>query len=106
MPGLPTTRDDQPVNAPTADEESAPLAAGAPGADWANVATGINQSIDAALARYQRGEASDALLDIQDTYFDRFEASGMENKIGSRDAAFKTRLEAHFTRLVSLMKAG
>ena len=30
----------------------------------------------------------------------------MENKIGSRDAAFKTRLEAHFTRLVSLMKAG
>ncbi|EMO9458914.1 FTR1 family iron permease [Raoultella ornithinolytica] len=106
LPGLPTTRDDQPVNAPTADEGSTPLAAGSPAADWANVATGINQSIEAALTRYQHGEASDAILDIQDTYFDRFEASGMENKIGSRDAAFKTRLEAHFTRLVSLMKAG
>lgn len=106
LPGLPTTRDDQPVNAPTADEGSEPLIADAPGADWASVATGINQSIDAALARYQRGEASAAILDIQDTYFDRFEATGMENKIGSRDAAFKTRLEAHFTRLVSQMKAG
>ncbi|MEN1571878.1 FTR1 family protein, partial [Pseudomonas aeruginosa] len=30
----------------------------------------------------------------------------MENKIGSRDSAFKTTLEAYFTRLVSLMKAG
>lgn len=54
-----------------------------PAADWANVATGINQSIEAALTRYQHGEASDAILDIQDTYFNRFEASGMENKIGS-----------------------
>ncbi len=30
----------------------------------------------------------------------------MENKIGSRDSAFKTTLEAYFTRPVSLMKAG
>ncbi|MCP6588258.1 iron permease, partial [Klebsiella pneumoniae] len=52
LPGLPTTRDDQPVNAPTADEGSTPLAAGVPAADWANVATGINQSIEAALTRY------------------------------------------------------
>ncbi len=43
---------------------------------------------------------------VQDTYFDLFEASGMENKVGSRDVAFKTQLEGHFTRLVSLMKAG
>ncbi len=35
---------------------------------------------------------------MQDTYFDRFEATGMENKIGSRDSAFKTTLENHFTR--------
>ncbi|HHG8774884.1 TPA: FTR1 family protein [Raoultella planticola] len=105
LPGLPTTRDDQPVSAPAA-EGAAPVADTAPRADWASVATGINHSIDAALARYQRGEAQDAILDIQDAYFDRFEATGMENKIGSRDATFKTRLEAHFTRMVSLMKAG
>ena len=58
--------------------------------DWAEVTTGINQSIQDAIARYQGGDAKNAILDIQDTYFDRFEASGMENKIGSRDSAFKT----------------
>lgn len=42
---------------------------------------------------------------VQDAYFDLFEASGMENKVGSRDAAFKSTLEGHFTRLVGLMKA-
>ncbi len=105
LPGLPTTREDQPLSAPAA-AGAAPVADTAPRADWASVANDINRSVDAALARYQRGEAQDAILDIQDTYFDRFEASGMENKTGSRDAAFKTRLEAHFTRIVSLMKAG
>ncbi|MCX0221959.1 FTR1 family protein, partial [Escherichia coli] len=75
-------------------------------ADWAAVSMGINQSIQEAIARYQGGDAKNAILDVQDSYFDRFEASGMENKIGSRDSAFKTTLEAYFTRLVSLMKAG
>lgn len=103
---MPTTRDDQQVaaaqsadNIPAADE-------GNNRTDWAEVTTGINQSIQDAIARYQGGDAKNAILDIQDTYFDRFEASGMENKIGSRDSAFKTTLEAYFTRLVSLMKAG
>jgi high-affinity iron transporter len=100
LPGLPGTRDDGPQVNPTAADASVP------NADWASVAAGINRSMDAALARYQRGEAEGAIQDIQDSYFDRFEASGMENKIGSRDAAFKTTLEAYFTRMVSLMKAG
>ena len=86
---------------------NAPAAsAGVPDADWANVAAGINQSISAAIARYQSGSAQDAILAVQDAYFDRFEATGMENKIGARDAAFKTTLENYFTRLVSLIKAG
>ena len=46
------------------------------------------------------------MMAIQDAYFDHFEGSGMENKIGSRDATFKSNLEGYFTRLVSLMKAG
>lgn len=100
LPGLPGTRDDGPQVNPTAADASVP------NADWASVAAGINRSMDAALARYQRGEAEGAIQDIQDSYFDRFEASGMENKIGSRDAVFKTTLEAYFTRMVSLMKAG
>lgn len=107
LPGLPTTRDDQPVSAPQPTAASTPTASEAPAsADWASVASGINQSISTAIASYKSGNAQDAILSVQDTYFDRFEATGMENKIGSRDAAFKTTLENHFTRLVSLMKAG
>ena len=105
LPGLPTTRDDQQIAAPqTAD--NAPAVEESSRTNWGEVAEGINQSIQEAIARYQRGEAQNAILDVQDSYFDRFEASGMENKIGSRDSAFKTTLEAYFTRLVSLMKAG
>ncbi|MGE5985289.1 FTR1 family iron permease [Klebsiella michiganensis] len=106
LPGLPATRDDRPMVAPSGADNAAPADETTARADWANVAQGINQSINAALTRYQNGEGQEAILDVQDTYFDRFEATGMENKIGSRDAAFKTALEAHFTRMVSLMKAG
>ncbi|POP42652.1 iron permease [Superficieibacter electus] len=105
LPGLPTTREEQTVNAPQ-EQRDAPADSNATRVDWASVASGINQSIASAIAHYQNGSAADAILDVQDTYFDRFEASGMENKIGSRDAAFKTRLEGYFTRMVGLMKAG
>lgn len=105
LPGLPTTRDNQPVDVPASADNAAQIEDTGARADWASVASGINQSINAALARYQNGEGQEAILDVQDTYFDRFEATGMENKIGSRDSAFKTSLEAHFTRMVSLMKA-
>ena len=106
LPGLPTTRDEQQVAAPQTADNSPAAAQESTRANWGEVADGINQSIQDAIARYQRGEAQNAILDVQDSYFDRFEASGMENKIGSRDSAFKTTLEAYFTRLVSLMKAG
>lgn len=107
LPGLPTTRDDQPVSAPKPTADNLPTASDAPAdADWASVASGINQNISKAIARYKGSDAEGAIIDVQDTYFDRFEATGMENKIGSRDSAFKTTLENHFTRLVSLMKAG
>ena len=106
LPGLPTTRDEQQVAAPQTADNGPATAQESTRANWGEVADGINQSIQEAIARYQRGEAQNAILDVQDSYFDRFEASGMENKIGSRDSAFKTALEAYFTRLVSLMKAG
>ncbi len=106
LPGLPTTRDEQLVAAPQTADNGPATAQESTRANWGEVADGINQSIQEAIARYQRGEAQNAILDVQDSYFDRFEASGMENKIGSRDSAFKTALEAYFTRLVSLMKAG
>lgn len=110
LPGLPTTRPEQPVTAPAA---AAPAAGGAssgsaavPDANWRQVGNDINTAVAAAIARYRAGQAKDGMLAIQDAYFDHFEASGMETKIGSRDTAFKTEMEGYFTRLVSLMKAG
>lgn len=105
LPGLPTTRDSQATTPPqndgstvTADKETQQ--------NWAKISEGINSSLQDAIALYREGNVQEAMLAVQDTYFDQFEASGMENKVGSRDAAFKTTLEGHFTRLVSLMKAG
>lgn len=106
LPGLPAIRDGQPVSAQPSTEDTPVASKETPDADWATVAAGINQSIGDAIARYHSGSAQDAVLAVQDAYFDRFEATGMENKIGARDAAFKMQLENHFTRLVSLMKAG
>ena len=66
----------------------------------------MNAGIQQAIGLYEQGEAQKAMLAVQDTYFDIFESTGMENKVGSRDSNFKTQLEGYFTRLVSLMKAG
>ncbi|WP_413729738.1 FTR1 family iron permease [Sodalis sp. RH22] len=108
LPGLPTTRPDQPVTAPAANAPASAAAGGdaQPDANWRQVGDDINAAVAAAIAQYRGGQAKAGMMAIQDAYFDRFEATGMENKIGSRDAAFKSTLEGYFTRLVSLMKAG
>lgn len=109
LPGLPTTREQQQV---TADQPAGLSSSSAAdpdnqaNADWAAVSSKINQAMNEAISQYQQGQITPAMMAVQDTYFDLFEASGMENKVGSRDAAFKSTLEGHFTRLVSLMKAG
>jgi len=70
----------------------------------------VGRSPLAALAQatqtYQAGDTAKAVGQVQDTYFDIFEASGMENAVGARDANFKTELEGHFTKIVGLMNAG
>ncbi|RLM23881.1 iron permease [Brenneria alni] len=105
LPGLPTTRDTQPVTATPAGDN--PISANdVPDANWAKISDDINQAILAAIETYRQGQVKPAIIAVQDTYFDLFEATGMENKVGSRDAAFKSKLEGYFTRLVSLMNAG
>lgn len=99
LPNLPTTREEQNVQAMQSANDNADQ-------DWAKISTDINQRIQQAIVLYQQGNAKKAMLSVQDTYFDVFENSGMENKIGSRDSNFKAGLEGYFTRLVSLMKAG
>lgn len=101
LPQLPTTRDNQTVN-----DNPLNAAETTPEQDWASVTKEIDQRILQAIATYEKGDAKKAMLAVQDTYFDVFESSGMENKIGSRDANFKAQLESYFTRLVGLMKAG
>lgn len=102
LPGLPTTRDSQQAVAATngAIEDTTP------DADWQKVVTDIDKAVNAALEQYSSGDGKGAMMAIQDAYFDLFEASGMENKIGSRDSAFKTKIEGYFTRMVSQIKAG
>lgn len=99
LPDLPATREDQnpkPASANASDTDT----------DWSKVVTDIDTALAAAIYRYKSGDAKLAIVAVQDSYFDLFEASGMENKIGARDAGVKTTLEGYFTRMVSLMKAG
>ena len=103
LPNLPTTREEQNAQAMQSDAQTANDNANQ---DWAKISTDINQRIQQAIVLYQQGDAKKAMLSVQNTYFDVFENSGMENKIGSRDSNFKAELEGYFTRLVSLMKAG
>ncbi|SIO92998.1 FTR1 family iron permease [Vibrio spartinae] len=97
LPGLPATRDDQKQ---TQEVEHSDVKQ-----DWQSVITGIDAAIAQAVDRYQQGQVADAMIAVQDTYFDRFESTGMENAIGARDSALKSELEGYFTRLVSMMKA-
>ncbi|STO53807.1 Ferrous iron uptake protein [Canicola haemoglobinophilus] len=100
LPNLPTTREQQNIeenNTPTNSEEL--------NKDWHSVTKEINQGIQQAIRLFENGENKKAMLAVQNTYFDVFENSGMEAKIGSRDSNFKAELEGYFTRLVSLMKS-
>lgn len=74
--------------------------------DWTKVNAELFAEIEKAIALYEKGEAGEAVELVQDTYFDVFEASGMEGKIGARDAAFKAQLEGHFNKIISQMKGG
>ena len=76
------------------------------GADYAKVVQNIDDKIQAAITLYKNGDAKKAMGDIQDIYFDEFEGSGMENKVGAIDVNLKTAIEATFGNLVALMKSG
>lgn len=99
LPDLPATRDYQTPDDQTNKQEIAPAK------NWQQVTISIAQSIQQAISLYQADRAKQAIMIIQDSYFDQFEASGMENAIGARDASFKATIDGYFTRMVSMMKA-
>lgn len=99
LPGLPPTHDFQNPDV-NKDTDSALMAQ-----DWNPVVSDIMNAINGALDNYKNGDKTAAILAVQDAYFDYFEASGMENAIGSRDSAFKSELEGYFTRIISMLNA-
>lgn len=100
LPGLPATREEQ---KPQSDTGASQQVADK---DWDQVVKDINAAVASAIKQYQNGQTDGAIMSVQDTYFDIFEASGMENALGARDSGFKAELEGYFTRMVGLMKAG
>lgn len=75
-------------------------------ADYSNVVKNINDKMLATLEIYRSGNTEQAMSNTQDIYFDEFEASGMENKVGAIDVNLKTTIEGSFSKIVALMKAG
>ena len=74
--------------------------------DFAPVVANIKAKIADAIKLYAAKDVDKAMSDAQDIYFDEFEGSGMENKIGAIDVALKTEIERNFGEIVALMKAG
>ncbi|WP_224404794.1 FTR1 family protein [Afifella sp. IM 167] len=74
--------------------------------DWSATADKVDTELTAAIDLYRDGDTAGAIRHVQNTYFDVFEASGMEAAVGARDTTMKTTLEGHFTRLAGAMKQG
>ena len=100
LPNLPTTRESQ------IEQTTDKIADTTPDKDWAQISTQVNAGIQQGIRLYEQGDTARAMVTVQSTYFDIFESTGMENKIGSRDSNFKAQLESYFTHLLGLMKAG
>lgn len=94
------------VDGASAEKVAAPSPSEASDKDWGEVNAGIFSEIEKAIQLYQNGDAQGAVQLVQNVYFDIFEASGMEGKIGARDANFKAKLEGHINMIISQMKAG
>lgn len=97
LPGLPLVDGVEPVQ--VAEKEM-------PDKDWSAVNDELFAAIDEAIAVHAGGSSDQAAMMVQDAYFDIFEASGMEGRVGARNAERKAELERHFSMLVAQMKKG
>ncbi|TKX32995.1 FTR1 family iron permease [Campylobacter aviculae] len=73
------------------------------GKDYAKVGDDIKLALNEILNNYDGFNIS-AINDLQNTYLDIFEASGMENKIGAVDSNLKLKIESLFSQSVALIK--
>ncbi|PID76813.1 MAG: iron permease [Deltaproteobacteria bacterium] len=80
--------------------------AASPAKDWEKINADLFIALDKALVMYGEGETDQAKAAVQNSYFDIFEASGMEQQVAMGDNNLKLEMEGYFTRLVAEMKAG
>lgn len=74
--------------------------------DYSKVADDIKLATDNILKNYDKMPKEALIDELQSTYLDIFEASGMENKIGAVDSTLKLNIESLFTHGVALIKSG
>ncbi len=79
---------------------------GATKVDYSIVVENINSKMGEVLALYVDGKVDQAISMAQDIYFDEYEDSGMEAKVGTIDSAMKLSTEASFSKIAALMKTG
>lgn len=72
--------------------------------DFTPVMANLKAKLLEAHKLYSAGDAKKAMQLVQNSYFDIFEASGMEVKIGAVDSTLKTSIEGSFSKIVALMK--
>ena len=72
--------------------------------DYSIVLDNLYKEFDKAFVLYEKSENKEAIMLIQDAYFDIFEASGMESALGAKDASLKSKLESQFSKIISLIK--
>ncbi|WP_052296243.1 hypothetical protein [Spirochaeta thermophila] len=77
-----------------------------PEADWGVVVGQVSAALEEALSLARMSRGVDAARVIQNSYFDHFEASGMETALGVRDPDRKLEIEGAFTALASALKEG
>ncbi|MFB1645775.1 FTR1 family iron permease [Campylobacter molothri] len=73
------------------------------GKDYSKVGDDIKVALNEILNNYNGFNIS-AINELQNTYLDIFEASGMENKIGAVDSNLKLKIESLFSQSVALIK--
>ncbi len=71
--------------------------------DYSLVVEQIYNEFDKAFRLYENGEKKQAVALIQDTYFDVFEASGMEAALGAKNSSLKVNLESYFSKIIALI---
>jgi high-affinity iron transporter len=81
-------------------------AKGAGDKNWAQVKTDLFAEMQKAVGLYQKGDGKEASRIVQDAYFDIFEGSGMEARLGALDAEFMARIERLFSKVVGQIKSG